>query len=76
MRVRDNGIGIPEADLPTIFESFRRGGNVAGRMLGTGLGLANVRQIVEQHGGTIRVASGPGPIPPSPSACRFARACK
>jgi signal transduction histidine kinase len=59
LRVRDRGLGIPEADLPTIFEPFRRGGNVAERIPGSGMGLASVRQIVEQHSGTIRVASEP-----------------
>ena len=57
--VTDHGIGVPEADLPTIFERFRRGGN-AERIPGTGIGLAGARQIVEQHGGTIRMESQVG----------------
>lgn len=58
--VTDEGIGIPEADLARIFERFARGANVAGRVAGSGVGLAIVRQIVEQHGGTIGVSSTVG----------------
>lgn len=57
--VRDDGIGIPAADLPHVFERFYRAGN-AGRIAGTGLGLAGVRQIVDQHGGNIAVQSVEG----------------
>lgn len=63
LRVRDEGIGIPAADLPAIFEPFRRGRNVAAGASGapgSGLGLATVRQIVKEHDGTIQVASEPG----------------
>lgn len=60
LSVRDQGIGIPAADLPQLFEPFRRGGNVSRRMSGTGLGLVSTRQIVEQHGGTISVVSEEG----------------
>src|SRR5581483_10377206 len=49
LRVRDRGIGIPADDLPRVFERFHRGANVAGRIPGTGLGLAGAKQIVEQH---------------------------
>ena len=55
--VIDEGVGIPAADLPHVFEQFRRGQNVTGITVGSGLGLAGVKQIIEQHGGTIRVAS-------------------
>jgi two-component system sensor histidine kinase SenX3 len=55
--VTDEGIGIPEPDLARIFERFARGSNVAGRITGSGVGLTIVRQIVEQHGGTISVTS-------------------
>jgi signal transduction histidine kinase len=58
--VRDQGIGIPVADLPHVFERYRRGSNVGGRIVGSGVGLAGARQIVEQHGGTIAVASEEG----------------
>jgi PAS domain S-box-containing protein len=55
--VRDEGVGIPAADLGHVFERFHRGSNVAGRIAGTGIGLSGARQIVEQHGGSITVES-------------------
>jgi signal transduction histidine kinase len=55
LSVSDRGEGIPESDLPHIFERFRRGQNVEGRIPGTGIGLAGVQRIVEQHQGTIAV---------------------
>jgi PAS domain S-box-containing protein len=60
LRVRDEGVGIPAADLPHIFERFYRGSNVGAYTPGTGIGLAGARQIVEQHGGTIAVESVEG----------------
>jgi signal transduction histidine kinase len=57
LQVRDQGIGIPAADLPHVFERFRRASNVAPTMQGMGLGLASVQQIVVQHGGRISVSS-------------------
>jgi signal transduction histidine kinase len=60
LSVSDEGIGIPAADLPHVFERFRRGRNVVGRIEGTGIGLAGARQIVEQHGGTITAVSQEG----------------
>jgi signal transduction histidine kinase len=58
--VHDNGLGIPAADLPHIFEWYRRGANVRNKINGTGVGLAGARQIVEQHGGRILVDSQEG----------------
>ena len=52
--VKDHGIGIPEEDLPALFEAFRRGSNV-GQTPGTGLGLVIVKQSVELHRGRIDV---------------------
>jgi signal transduction histidine kinase len=76
LSVSDRGEGIPESDLPHIFERFRRGQNVEGRIPGTGIGLAGVQRIVEQHQGTIAVASKVGvgttftirlPLEPTPA---------
>ena len=58
--VRDPGIGIPPSEVEAVFERFHRGSNVAGRFSGTGIGLAGVRHIVEQHGGSIDVQSALG----------------
>jgi PAS domain S-box-containing protein len=60
LRVRDQGVGIPVKDLPRVFDRFYRGTNVAGKIPGSGIGLAGARQIVEQHGGTITVQSQEG----------------
>ena len=60
LTVQDDGMGIPAADLPRVFERFYRAENVAGRIDGTGLGLAGVRYTVESHGGTIGVVSREG----------------
>ncbi|MBW4469500.1 MAG: response regulator [Stenomitos rutilans HA7619-LM2] len=55
-QVQDCGIGIPERDLPHLFERFHRASN-AKAIPGTGLGLAIVKQCVDLHGGTIDVQS-------------------
>jgi signal transduction histidine kinase len=60
LSVADQGVGIPAADRPHIFERFRRGGNVAGRFAGSGLGLWGSQRIVAQHGGTITIDSTEG----------------
>lgn len=57
--VVDRGIGIPEHDRPRLFETFFRASNVGDRA-GTGLGLALVKQCVEQLGGTIACESQEG----------------
>lgn len=54
--VQDEGMGIPEADLKTLFAPFARGGNV-GTIHGTGLGLAIVNRIVQEHNGHVQVNS-------------------
>jgi signal transduction histidine kinase len=60
LSVEDHGIGIPPTDVAHIFERYRRGSNVAQHTRGSGLGLAGVRAIVEQHAGTISVRSVEG----------------
>ena len=58
--VRDDGIGIDEADQATLFTRFSRGRNVDDRRYsGLGLGLYICRRIVEEHGGAISVTSTP-----------------
>jgi two-component system sensor histidine kinase SenX3 len=52
LRVRDNGVGIPSAELKRIFKRFYRVQSQAtGQVKGTGLGLFIVRSIVRRHGG-------------------------
>ncbi len=50
--VRDHGAGVDPDDLPHVFDRFFRGANVRGHQ-GSGLGLAIVRQVAEQHGGSV-----------------------
>lgn len=61
IQIEDRGIGIPEADLPHIFDRFYRVDEVRTRKKGgSGLGLAIAQQIVEAHGGHLTVSSEVG----------------
>lgn len=57
--ITDRGCGIPEAEIPHIFERFYRAQG-SSRADGTGLGLALAREITDHLGGEIRVQSHPG----------------
>jgi signal transduction histidine kinase len=54
--IQDNGIGIPEADQPHIFEKFFRGGNSTNTQ-GTGLGLSITKKLVMLMNGSISFVS-------------------
>ncbi len=58
--VADRGVGIPEDELERIFDPFFRASTAPENVGGSGLGLAGSRQIVAQHGGTLRAAQRPG----------------
>lgn len=61
LRVTDTGVGIPEKELPYMFERFHRVENSAGRTHeGTGIGLSLVHELVQLHGGKISVTSTEG----------------
>ena len=61
LSVKDTGVGIPEEELPHMFERFHRVVGTKGRTYeGTGIGLSLVQELVKLHGGTVNVASTPG----------------
>lgn len=53
IELRDNGSGVPEKDIPQIFERFYRSDTARSEIMGSGLGLAIAKQIVEGHEGRI-----------------------
>ena len=55
LEISDNGCGIPDSELPHVFERFYKGKNG-----GLGLGLAIVQELVTAHGGTVTVRSSAG----------------
>ena len=58
LEVCDDGVGIPEDELPKIFKEFYRARNVKKIVSeGSGLGLSVVKRIIERHGGRINVES-------------------
>jgi signal transduction histidine kinase len=60
IEIRDNGRGIDETALPSIFDRFYRADKSRTNVSGSGLGLAICRQIVEGHKGRIWAKSKPG----------------
>lgn len=60
LEIADSGVGIPQEDLPRIFDRFWRGSSARSGVAGSGLGLSIARWIVERHGGRIDVASALG----------------
>jgi signal transduction histidine kinase len=60
MTVKDEGIGIPEDELESVFDKFVESSNTRTGAGGTGLGLAICKEIVTVHGGTIRAEKNPG----------------
>jgi signal transduction histidine kinase len=53
LTIQDDGVGIPEADLPRVFEAFF----TTHSTVGTGIGLFVAKQFVEGHGGEIGIES-------------------
>src|SRR5712692_6461043 len=61
LTVQDTGVGIPQEELPHVFDRFHRvEGTKARTIEGSGIGLSLVQELVKLHGGRARVASEPG----------------
>lgn len=58
--VRDDGVGMSEADAAMVFEPFKRSRVLRDEVPGSGLGLFIVRRLVEAHGGCITLRTAPG----------------
>ncbi len=59
MMIRDNGTGIPEEELESIFDAFAQSSNTKSKAGGTGLGLSISKRIVNDHGGRIWAENHP-----------------
>jgi two-component system sensor histidine kinase ResE len=59
LQVQDEGAGIPEEDIPYIFDKYYRGVQAQGKQQGAGVGLALVKAIVEAHEGDIEAQNVP-----------------
>lgn len=61
MTVKDTGVGIPEKELTNMFTRFHRVKNTTGRSFeGSGIGLSMIKELINQHGGSISVQSTEG----------------
>ena len=60
IRIRDHGRGIPKEDLPRLGLPYEQAGDEQTRRQGWGLGLSLSRELVEMHGGRLRLESEPG----------------
>ncbi len=60
IQVSDSGLGIPPTDMSHIGEQYYRASNVAASIPGTGIGLAGVRHMIREHGGTVTIESTEG----------------
>ncbi|OFW29331.1 MAG: hypothetical protein A3J28_00935 [Acidobacteria bacterium RIFCSPLOWO2_12_FULL_60_22] len=58
--VRNEGAGIPEEERSKIFDRFYRGQDARHQVAGSGMGLAIAQEIIQAHGGELRVESSPG----------------
>ncbi|MGC1212702.1 MAG: HAMP domain-containing sensor histidine kinase [Micromonospora sp.] len=58
--VGNTGFEVNQADVPGLFEPFRRGGQERTGARGSGLGLSIVRAVCDAHGGTVKVVAQPG----------------
>ncbi|MEJ2580151.1 MAG: HAMP domain-containing sensor histidine kinase [Acidobacteriota bacterium] len=59
LRVTDSGTGIPEQDLPRVYDAFWQGDDsTAGKRHGIGLGLTIAKRVMENHGGSIAISRG------------------
>lgn len=57
IKIKNNGHGIPENEIPKIFQRFYRSSEVRSKVKGSGLGLSIVKELILMHGGSIKVDS-------------------